>query len=299
MSYNGPYTISIQTEQNRLYGREKDFKGFSLSREQLVNIKNNISHFNNRYGTNNKLNLYIKVLQFLNSPQANLVLKSFDEKLVFLIQTIDPNLEMYMEYANTEIIKKSEITKAKESKQQSLIKARNAQLQAFERKIREKFGFYDNKLISYEGKYLRTLKSSNKIVNNVKQDYTSSLLSKTSFVHDFSNVSVEEFKKINEKAQFYLTKAEDPKNINTLAFNLLTRNTFLYYRSIEELFALFIAIIDPNLDILRIYEEESLVKEVQRRISEEIGFYTEDLIRLEKEYHRHFCPEKKISDWTL
>ena len=39
---------------------------------------------------------------------------------------------------------------------------------------------------------------------------------------------------------------------------------------------------DSELDMLRIYEEESMIPNVRKRIIEQFGYYSEDLLSLER-----------------
>ena len=50
---------------------------------------------------------------------------------------------------------------------------------------------------------------------------------------------------------------------------------------------------------LRIYEEESQMKYMKERTNDQFGYFNTDLLALEKKYHERFCPDKKVSIWTL
>jgi len=49
--------------------------------------------------------------------------------------------------------------------------------------------------------------------------------------------------------------------------------------------------------MLTIHEDENMTPVIQRRSNEELGFYSKDLIDLERLYHQRFCPDKEISIW--
>ena len=80
--------------------------------------------------------------------------------------------------------------------------------------------------------------------------------------------------------------------ITTNQMQLIGLNTF------AEQLAFYILVVDPNLDMLRIYEEESMIPNVEERIIEEFGYYNAELIKIEKKFHQRFCPSKKLSVWT-
>ena len=62
---------------------------------------------------------------------------------------------------------------------------------------------------------------------------------------------------------------------------------------------LFVMLVDPELNMLKIYYDESMYQKMEERSLEELGFYNPELIRLEVEHHRTFTPEKKISEWQI
>ena len=55
--------------------------------------------------------------------------------------------------------------------------------------------------------------------------------------------------------------------------------------------------VDPDLQMLKISEEEYKEPYVSERCIKEIGFFNPELVRLERKYHDKFVPEMKISDW--
>ena len=67
---------------------------------------------------------------------------------------------------------------------------------------------------------------------------------------------------------------------------------------ISQQLALFVLLVDSDLDMLRIYEEESMMPRVKERIIEEFGYFNTELLALERKYHKRFCPDKKVSVWT-
>ena len=78
---------------------------------------------------------------------------------------------------------------------------------------------------------------------------------------------------------------------------LLHRLIFGRFHLMHQLIFLILAS-DPNLDALKIYEEESRMPNVEKRIKEEFGYYNPELLTLEKKFHKRFCPDKELSFWT-
>ena len=50
--------------------------------------------------------------------------------------------------------------------------------------------------------------------------------------------------------------------------------------------------------MLKIYEEESRMKNVEDRITEQFGYFDVQLLILEKLFHSRFCPDKELSIWS-
>lgn len=294
------YPINLNLIQKRLYEKERSFTDFSNISETLTNIKEKKDTFLKKIVSNEEgLDLYIKTLEFLTAPSIHNHLTTYDEKIAFLIETLDPSLEMYKEYVRTPIISLEKIESANPKDQKSLSEKRKQQIQSFIKSIRSKFGFYDSKLLKYESIYAIKVKNSAKFLSNISKNFIRQLMVHASKVKDFESISDNSYKKIIEKAEYYISLSESSNNANDLAYNLVTLNPLLHFRSIEEVFALFIAIIDPDLNLLKIYEEESIINKIKQRAQEEIGFFDAELIRLEKAYHNRFTPNKKLSIWSL
>lgn len=294
------YPTSINLIQKRLYEKEGTFTTFSNISEQLGNVRETKNSFVKKMISNEEgLALYIKTIKFLTLPTIHNQLPTFDERIAFLIEVIDPNLEIYKEYISTPIISLQEIDSANPKDQKNLSEKRKQQIQGFIKSIREKFGFYDNKLIKYESIYAAKVRKTAKFLSNINKDFIKQLMEHAKNIKNFESISDDDFRKINDKAQYYISKAKNPNSANDLAYNLINLNPLLHFKSLEEMFALFITIIDPSLNLLKIYEEESRIDVIEKRSQEEIGFFHEELIKLEKAYHARFTPDQKISIWSL
>lgn len=294
------YPTSINLIQKRLYEKEGTFTTFSNIGKQLSNVRETKDSFFKKMISNEKgLALYIKTINFLTLPTIHNQLPTFDERIAFLIEVVDPNLEIYKEYISTPIISPEKIDSANPKDQKSLSEKRKQQIQDFIKSIRERFGFYDNKLLKYESIYATKVRKTTKFLSNINKDFRKQLMAYAISIKDFESISDDDFRKINDKAEYYISKAKNPNSANDLAYNLITLNPLLHFKSLEEMFALFITIIDPSLNLLKIYEEESKIDVIEKRSQEEIGFFHEELIKLEKAYHARFTPDQKISIWSL
>ena len=82
------------------------------------------------------------------------------------------------------------------------------------------------------------------------------------------------------------------------SYSVTRQRKLLGLTSLAEQLAVFILLVDSNLDMLRIYEEESMMKYVEERITEQFGYYDKELLVLERKFHTRFCPDKELSIWS-
>ena len=228
---------------------------------------------------------YFAVMEFLNSSKKSKFLNSFDEKIIFLIQALDPNLYIYFYYLGLGYSKHDDIYTSFQ-KEKSLIDFIEYQLGAF-----------DANLLKYEEIYFKRFLKSSEIQSYVNTDFSSSFLNLLPTIKSFEDVSSSTFSYISSKANYYLSKCKNPNSINTVCFNLSNPNSEvqLYYFSYKVIF--FILVIDPDLKALRISFDESKVSDIKRRMIEELGFYNEDFIRVEKLYRKQFFLGMRVSEW--
>ena len=99
-------------------------------------------------------------------------------------------------------------------------------------------------------------------------------------------------------AQGWLSLVPEKHNYKVASYNITNQKKLLGLTTSAEQLALFILLVDSNLDMLKIYEEESMVKNIKERIIEQFGFFEPELLTLERKFHDRFCPDKKLSPWT-
>lgn len=277
------YTDNYYWFSKRLYSYDKDYNKFanitSNKIEELTLIINNYKRIN-RNNNDSLFTAYIKVLNYLLENEHIKFFLTFDEKIFILIGIIDPELNIFKEYFTASPYKSSDDKKTTE------------------RQIRKKFGFFEPYLIKYESEIYRSLKTPTEFLSHVKIDLTNELLKPAFLVRSFDDLTDEEVSEIKNKAMLFVAETEDT-NKETISFNAFYSNNILNINSVKERIAFFITVFDPDLNILRIYEEESKIDKSKERIIEEIGFYHSELIRLEQIYHKRFCPDKKVSIWSL
>ena len=132
------------------------------------------------------------------------------------------------------------------------------------------------------------------LATNIKSNQVQELLDKGLTVRSYDKYTDEEYQHAINLAEQYIAIQPDYKNPNTVAFNLLKQNKLIGGNAtFKQIFLLFVLIYDPELKAYQIYLDESTKKSCKKRMKEELGFYSEELIRLEKLYHKRFTPDKK------
>ena len=112
---------------------------------------------------------------------------------------------------------------------------------------------------------------------------------------DHLEISIEELKEV---AQTWLSFVPDKSNSRVATYSVTSQRDLLGLNTLAEQMTLFILLVDGNLDMLRIHEEECRMKNTERRIIEEFGYYNPELLILERKFHTRFCPNKQISIWS-
>ena len=117
--------IPLDRYTTKLYQYENSFKGFSgISEEQLIDLTKKVYKNEElmavtspkRSAKLSKLDIYSKTLQYLTNPSIVFDLKTYDERIAYLILMADPNLVTFKEFLKLNLISKDEIASAKEAK---------------------------------------------------------------------------------------------------------------------------------------------------------------------------------------
>lgn len=300
--------IPLDHYRNTFYQREIYFERFlALSEEQLTVLSKNIykiqeamtSDISRKLERTSKLERYQKTLQYLTSSNLSSELKTFDAKIAYLIMIVDPNLITFKEFLQANLISSAEITKIENEQERNYLKdIRKKHISKYQSIVREKIGFFDVKLLKYEEMFFKNFFHNKSLITEAENNNEDNLIIKAKSLKDFNSISDERYEELINIAQTWLSLT--PKQINSKipTYNITNLHKSLGLTSPAEQLAIFILQIDSNLDMLRIYEEESMIKNVEVRIIEEFGYFNEELIILEKKFHNRFCPDKKLSIWT-
>lgn len=301
-------TPSLELCRSKLYQREKESKKFlELSIEQLSELSKRIykkqemmtDTLPHKIDSISNLERYHSTLQYLTSPLIHLELRTFDEKIVYLIMMNDPNLVIFKDFLKLDLISLTEIDKIDDIQERIRLRSiRKQTISAYESIVREKIGFFDVKLLRYEEFFFKRFFNEKELITEVGRNNQDGLMIKSKLLKNFNSISDERYNELIDIAQAWLSLAPNKYNSSTAAYSVTNQRKLLGLTSVSEQLAMFILLVDSELDMLRIYEEESMMPNVERRIIEEFGYYNQDLLSLEKKFHSRFCPDKELSIWT-
>ncbi len=292
---NGPLHAEMEKEQELLHYRNKfysdatDFNDFEDLASDIKNKINSIltTRFPYEQFPKQSTKRYLSILTYLLNSKENTDFASFDEKIAFLIEAIDPELSIYFHFLGS-------------GYSLYVPKTENYQIEGeLIRFIKSTVGGFDAQFLKYEELYFQKFLKVGNIVSFVNSDFSTPFFASTKSVHSFKKVNQAAFQILSKKADYYRLNCENPSDINTICFNMNNPNSVLELWTTPYKIIFLISAIDPNLNALRIYAEESNIANIKKRMIEEFGFYHEDFIRLEEMYRRRFFPEMRISEWEM
>lgn len=287
----------------RFFKSSSEYSKFNnISLERIEEIKKDIESFKKEninkkfdYLGNSRNGEYIEVLCYLSSFKCSNY--TYDEKIVFIILMFDPELKFYNIYSNFNIVDLETIKSVEtDMEKKELNELRKKQIFNLECEVRRAIGIWDVNLIAYERDYLARVLNNNCFVKNAPNDYSSSLFKKICELDDLI-IGKERFEYVNEKVKEYISSI-DRVNYIDLAFHILFQNDILKLRNNKEQLLFFVLAFDPELKVLNIYEDEPTVKKIKERLIMEFGFYNKELIKVERLYHSHYCPDYQYSEWV-
>ena len=301
-----PIFKPVEYYTSKFYEKGKESKRFmDLTEDDLKELKKKVEEKRKMMSDNvtfrsvhmPKFDVYQSALEYLTNPTIHLKYRTFDERVAFLIMMVDPELVLFREYLKLNVISKEEIAKVEDKKERAaLLQKRNQAILNFQSTVREKLGFYDAKLIKYEEMYFNKFLGEKELITEVGNNNQEAIVFRAKVLSNFDSVSDERFEQLKDIAQGCLSIA--PYDTKVATYSVINQKKLLGLSSMAEQLALFILLVDSELDMLRIYEEESMMSEVEKRIIEQFGYYNPELLKLEKKFHKRFCPDKELSFWT-
>lgn len=305
------YQLQFTSIRGRFFDRKRQSNNFKdITKEQIESIKKDVEARKQIYGNITPLELYYRTLAYLTSINIHTKYKTYDERLVFLILTIDPNLTLAKMYTEAPLItlfeKDHMIIPDKEEDEEEYLEYQakkeihNNTLARMKSYMHENYGITDQDFLLFERLFYFRHTLNQELATNIKSNQLDEFFDKAVTVRSYEKYTDEDYQLAVNLAEQYITSQPDYKNPNTVAFNLLKQNRLIGGNAtFKQIFLLFILICDPDLKAYQIYLDESTVKRCKKRMKEELGFYSEELIRLEKLYHKRFTPDKIISVWQI
>lgn len=116
--------------------------------------------------------------------------------------------------------------------------------------------------------------------------------------HDFQELSEEDYIKVDGLVKDFLSKNKNfshyiKNNIHVVMPFVLDQDKELTY---DEKVLAFILAVDRDLNALRIYEEESMMPNIQKRCLEKLRFYNPTFIQFEKSFYKKFRSQDKLGN---
>ena len=300
--------IPIDHYRTKLYQRRNDSNNFlKLSEDELAHVAQKVykrqemlsDTLSYKLKPMSKLEIYYDALRYLTSPLIHLELPTYDEKIAYLIMTVDPYLVLFKEFLKIDLPGLDAIFKIEDKKERNrLLELRNQTIAIYETTVREQIGFFDINLLKFEEMFFKKYYGERELITEVQNNNQDYFINNAKILRSFNNISNERYNDLVQVAQTWLSIAPNEFNSKVATYSVTNQRKLLGLRNLAEQAALFILLVDSNLDMLRIYEEESRMPNVEKRIIEEFGYYNPELLNLEKKFHKRFCPEKELSIWT-
>lgn len=278
-----------ENAQKKFYKKTNNFHFFKNINPQIIQKiqKILITRFPSNKFPFQSSKRYLEIINYLISPENKRAFSSFDEKILFLIMATDPYLHIYFYYLNINYSRKDDES------------TRNFKLDNLIAFIKNKIGIFDANFLIYEEAFFQHFLKIGSVISYINKDYSSAIIDLFKGITSFEMVSEEDHQNLNKKAMYYLAKCKNPKNLNTIWFNLINPNSELKINNRLHRIIFIILVIDPELNALKIYSEESNFNIIKKRMLETFGFYSKDFIEIEKLYQKRFHPNMKFDIWNL
>ncbi len=284
--------------RKKFFEKQNTFQNFTnITEEDLNTLKKAAQDFTSNFSTTNssltKVFLYEKVLRKVNTYQNNPDYYNFDRQIIFVIYALDPDLLMYKIFLATPNNPKSTITNSENN---------TNYLNTLKDNLLKYVGLTDNLLLKYEEIFFKQFFKNKILIKGVKKNILPNLTNRSKLITNFDLISEERFTTLSQIATKWLDENiydDFQTKLYTALYNILYQSKLLGIAGIQEQFCLFILLIDPELEMLSIYEEESRIPNIKNRITERFTFYHQDLIRLEKIYHKKFVADLQVSPWLF
>lgn len=198
------YPTNTILNEKKLFDEQKIFNDFKLitqERKEQINLLSEqykqglVLYGKKNYLLNENYYIYANTLNYLVNDKYQLMTK--DEKILFLINTIDPNCNIYETYLNfsDDLNNETKINVMKNI-----------------------FGFFSPYLLKYEYYYINNVQK--RLLINVNKDYLKNFMILAPMVKNFDEVSDKRFKQIQEQVELYKEIPNINLNYQTCIYNI-------------------------------------------------------------------------------
>lgn len=291
----------------KFYSRDSSFMNFKkISYERAMEIKSEGILFRNNFldscpvKSNTlltpKAELYNALLRYLLNPKIGLKYRSFDERVIFYLYVMDPDMDVMNYYLNMEHPKKPLVNPYDFSVDGDDVQEELNQYyyqvdlskSEFRNIIRKNIGFYTPYLFKYEKIFFEKYLLDKELINNSNILFDSSLINLFNCVTNFNHIDIERYNEIKRITDFYSLNDYD---YSTSLYHIFKQFSLLGLNTSQEQALFFILVNDPNLDILGNHFESCNLKDVYKFMFDRFGFVSEKAYLVEKEYRDKFRPD--------
>ena len=291
----------VKIKLDRLLMYENNFNNFQgITKEDIETISKTIARRRPHAKTRGEWlnNVLQTVLDYRSADRID----SFDKKIIYLIQGMDPNcyiMEKYKAMGNPHSnIRLKEINKLEGKAKAEALKVEEYKLKEYKDDIGLSLGFFDSRLMKYEKAYqklLQKLRIKNKNLSDILGILTINLSGLS-----FDNISEERYQEITDNTK--KINNYNPKPLTSILSSLSYMTDTLEERIIE-----MISAIDSDLEIFDIYYDnvrwEDITNEIKVKKKLSINSkkdkeLLERIIKLEAAINSQFQKGHVIDSWS-
>lgn len=300
--------IPIENFQTKLYQKGTSSNKFNnITEEELAIVAKKVYQRQEMFNDERKyipertqkLEHYVRTLKYLINPNIHFDFPEYDQRIAYLIMAVDPYLITFKEFLKIHIQSIDEIAKMPDKKKRNqLFDERNKTINRYECTVREQLGFFDVRLLKYEELFFKRFYNKRELITEVGIHTEDNFILLSLLVSSFDSISDVRYQELQRKANIWLSQVPSKYKTKIATYSVQNQKELIGLKSPEEQLVFFILVVDPSLDMLKIYEEESMTEPTKERILEQFGYYSKSLINFEKLYHSRFCPSKMLTPWT-
>ena len=269
--------------RRKVFSYEGNFRNFQdIDETKYAELKKNIEEFiarqSNVFGKGSNLDKYIELLGYM-SHKVEYNHAPYDEKIIMLIEAVDPEFIHFKKYLTTE---------RGEEFNRNLAQA-----------VRKELSFYDPKLIGYESILFNKFRKQKEFIHGIKEDDTEIFYKYLAHTNGLDGVTPEAREKVTEIVNKWLENMTEDDSYLTAFYHVTFQGKALGLTNFREKAIFLIETVDPELKMLDTYYNTNRKEDCIEESTERVGFYSDDFVRLEKMYAKVYNPELAEDPWGV